>query len=72
MQRKQPDQSRIVENIPTHMIGYYKISRHYKWALEQVFMKHSFTSVIITEGKIELNKIQFILVLISILLSKMI
>ena len=52
--RKHPDHSDIATDergnmIPVHLRGYYKISRHYKWALEQVFMRHGFQSVIITE-----------------------
>ena len=36
------------------MQGYFKISRHYKWALEQVLMKHAFESVIITEDDLNI------------------
>ncbi len=50
---KQPDQSQIRENVAEHLLGYYKISRHYKWALDQVFMQQSFDSVIVTEGEIK-------------------
>ena len=32
-------------------LGYYKISRHYKWALSQVFDQLQFKYVIIVEGK---------------------
>ena len=51
---KQPDQSEITQNadgtgIPTHLQGYYKISRHYKWAMGQVFERFKFQSAIITE-----------------------
>lgn len=31
--------------------GYYKIARHYKWALNQVFRKLNHSAVIIVEGK---------------------
>ena len=34
------------------MHGYYKIARHYKFALDQMFMKYKFKSIIITEGKL--------------------
>lgn len=37
------------------MQGYYKISRHYKWALNQVFMKHGFESAIITEEDLNIG-----------------
>ena len=50
---QQPDLSEISVSdgvqILTHLRGYYKISRHYKWALNQIFMRHGFESVIITE-----------------------
>ncbi len=51
---KHPDQSDITRDqygkeIPPHLRGYFKIARHYKWALEQVFMEYAFQSVIITE-----------------------
>lgn len=32
------------------MEGYYKISRHYKWALEQVFDVYNYKLAIIIEG----------------------
>ncbi|THF94152.1 hypothetical protein TEA_006257 [Camellia sinensis var. sinensis] len=35
---------------PKEMIVYYKIARHYKWALDQLFYKHNFSRVIILEG----------------------
>lgn len=42
--------------IPAHMRGYFKISRHYKWALDQVFLhqSHSFDAVIITEDDLNI------------------
>lgn len=50
---KQPDQSDIAQDgnkpVAVHMRGYYKISRHYKFALDQAFLKFNFSSVIITE-----------------------
>ncbi|KAG6410966.1 hypothetical protein SASPL_129039 [Salvia splendens] len=39
---------------PGEMIAYYKIARHYKWALDQLFYKHKFSRVIILEGVYEL------------------
>jgi len=53
---EQPDQGDVAE-IPrnqAHMMGYYKISRHYKWALDQMFLKHKFESVIITEDDLNI------------------
>lgn len=35
---------------PGELIAYYKIARHYKWALDQLFHKHNFSRVIILEG----------------------
>lgn len=40
--------------MPPHLRGYFKIARHYKWALEQVFMKYGFESVIITEDDLNI------------------
>lgn len=39
---------------PGELIAYYKIARHYKWALDQLFYKHNFTKVIILEDDMEL------------------
>lgn len=51
---KQPDLSEIAVP-PQHkkFQGYYKISRHYRWALNQVFNTFSYTSVVIVEDDIE-------------------
>ena len=54
---KQPDLSEV-QNIPSNMKiyqGYYKISRHYKWALTQVFEHHGADSVIIVEDDIDIG-----------------
>ncbi|XP_071493786.1 alpha-1,3-mannosyl-glycoprotein 2-beta-N-acetylglucosaminyltransferase-like [Diadema antillarum] len=51
---QQPDLSPI--KLPTNQKkfeGYYKISRHYKWALDQMFLKHSFDAVIIVEDDLD-------------------
>ncbi|KAA0702197.1 Alpha-1,3-mannosyl-glycoprotein 2-beta-N-acetylglucosaminyltransferase [Triplophysa tibetana] len=51
---KQPDLSDI--GIPPQhkkFQGYYKISRHYRWALNQVFNKFAYTSVVIVEDDLE-------------------
>lgn len=48
-----------VPNVPGHMhqfMGYYKISRHYKWALTQVFLREEIDSVIILEDDIDIGK----------------
>ncbi|CAL5341380.1 unnamed protein product [Camellia sinensis] len=37
------------------MIVYYKIARHYKWALDQWFYKHNFSRVIILEDDMEIS-----------------
>ncbi|KAM4600752.1 alpha-1,3-mannosyl-glycoprotein 2-beta-N-acetylglucosaminyltransferase a [Polymixia lowei] len=51
---KQPDLSDISVR-PEHrkFQGYYKISRHYRWALNQVFKSLSHSSVVIVEDDIE-------------------
>lgn len=53
---KQPDLSDIVVP-PQHkkFQGYYKISRHYRWALNQVFNTFSYTSVVIVEDDLEVT-----------------
>ncbi|XP_028120018.1 alpha-1,3-mannosyl-glycoprotein 2-beta-N-acetylglucosaminyltransferase-like [Camellia sinensis] len=40
---------------PKEMIVYYKIARHYKWALDQLFYKHNFSRVIILEDDMEIS-----------------
>ncbi|PHU10768.1 Alpha-1,3-mannosyl-glycoprotein 2-beta-N-acetylglucosaminyltransferase [Capsicum chinense] len=39
---------------PGELIAYYKIARHYKWALDQLFHKHNFSRVIILEDDMEI------------------
>ncbi|KQK02182.1 alpha-1,3-mannosyl-glycoprotein 2-beta-N-acetylglucosaminyltransferase isoform X2 [Brachypodium distachyon] len=39
---------------PGEMTAYYKIAKHYKWALDQLFLKHSFGRVIILEDDMEI------------------
>lgn len=60
---KQPDLSDIAVP-PAHkkFKGYYKISRHYRWALNQVFKTLSHSSVVIVEDDLEVN-IMFICVI---------
>lgn len=51
---KQPDLSEI--SVPaghSKFQGYYKISRHYRWALNQVFNSFSYSAVIIVEDDLE-------------------
>lgn len=53
---KQPDLSDIAVP-PAHkkFQGYYKISRHYRWALNQVFKTLSHSSVVIVEDDLEVT-----------------
>ncbi|KAB1199294.1 Alpha-1,3-mannosyl-glycoprotein 2-beta-N-acetylglucosaminyltransferase [Morella rubra] len=39
---------------PGELIAYYKIARHYKWALDELFYKHNFSRVIILEDDMEI------------------
>lgn len=39
---------------PGELTAYYKIARHYKWALDQLFYKHNFSRVIILEDDMEI------------------
>lgn len=39
---------------PGELIAYYKIARHYKWALDELFYKHNFNRVIILEDDMEI------------------
>ncbi|KAL8228914.1 hypothetical protein R6Q57_013814 [Mikania cordata] len=43
------DHEPVITERPGELIAYYKIARHYKWALDQLFYKHSFNRVIILE-----------------------
>lgn len=48
---QQPDQSDIqVPPKEKKFKGYFKIARHYGWALNQMFFNFNFSSVIIVEG----------------------
>nr|XP_054751352.1 alpha-1,3-mannosyl-glycoprotein 2-beta-N-acetylglucosaminyltransferase-like [Lytechinus pictus] len=54
---RQPDLSPIA-NLPANQKkfeGYYKISRHYKWALDQMFIRNSFDAVIIVEDDLDVS-----------------
>ncbi|KAK6958556.1 alpha-1 3-mannosyl-glycoprotein 2-beta-N-acetylglucosaminyltransferase, partial [Biomphalaria glabrata] len=47
---KQPDLREIVLGTPQKkFLGYYKIARHYKWALNQIFVTFNYSAVIIVE-----------------------
>lgn len=51
---KQPDLSDISVPVAHRKFqGYYKISRHYHWALNQVFNTFSYSSVVIVEDDLE-------------------
>ncbi|XP_044507383.1 alpha-1,3-mannosyl-glycoprotein 2-beta-N-acetylglucosaminyltransferase-like [Mangifera indica] len=39
---------------PGELTAYYKIARHYKWALDELFYKHNFSRVIILEDDMEI------------------
>ncbi len=55
---KQPDLS-DVKDVPDnmgHFMGYYKISRHYKFALTQAFENKKIDSVIIIEDDLDIGK----------------
>ncbi|MED6172816.1 hypothetical protein PIB30_053465 [Stylosanthes scabra] len=39
---------------PGELTAYYKIARHYKWALDQLFYNHNFSRVIILEDDMEI------------------
>lgn len=49
------DKEKNGKAIPTHMRGYFKIARHYRFALEKVFMEFQFQSVIITEDDLRIS-----------------
>ncbi|PWZ45500.1 Alpha-1,3-mannosyl-glycoprotein 2-beta-N-acetylglucosaminyltransferase [Zea mays] len=39
---------------PGELTAYYKIAKHYKWALDNLFIKHNFARVIILEDDMEI------------------
>ncbi|XP_062212836.1 alpha-1,3-mannosyl-glycoprotein 2-beta-N-acetylglucosaminyltransferase-like [Phragmites australis] len=39
---------------PGELTAYYKIAKHYKWALDELFIKHNFVRVIILEDDMEI------------------
>ena len=52
---QQPNQSKIemATGHPEKYLGYYKICRHYKWALDYVVNELGYQTVIITEGTVD-------------------
>ncbi|CAE1303970.1 MGAT1 [Acanthosepion pharaonis] len=53
---KHPDLSDISLPWPqTKFQGYYKVARHYRWALNQVFRKLNFSAVIIVEDDLDIS-----------------
>ena len=53
---KQPDL--LAPDVPANMkrfTGYYKISRHFKWALGQMFDKMGYDSVLIVEDDLDIG-----------------
>ncbi|KDP36676.1 hypothetical protein JCGZ_07894 [Jatropha curcas] len=48
------DSQLVYPERPGELIAYYKIARHYKWALDQLFYKHNFSRVIILEDDMEI------------------
>ncbi|XP_021347461.1 alpha-1,3-mannosyl-glycoprotein 2-beta-N-acetylglucosaminyltransferase-like isoform X2 [Mizuhopecten yessoensis] len=52
---KHPNQSNFELNKKDKkFVGYYKIARHYKWALDQVFFKFNYSTVIIVEDDLDI------------------
>ncbi|PAA58671.1 hypothetical protein BOX15_Mlig005309g2 [Macrostomum lignano] len=52
---RQPDRKRIKTALrERHLIGYYKISRHFKWALDQVFLHLNYTAAIVVEDDLDI------------------
>ncbi|KAH7980365.1 hypothetical protein HPB49_015312 [Dermacentor silvarum] len=52
----QPDQKKLTEGITAvfNIEGYHRISRHYKWALTQVFNRLKHTAVIVLEDDLDI------------------
>ncbi|KAJ4715832.1 putative alpha-1,3-mannosyl-glycoprotein beta-1,2-N-acetylglucosaminyltransferase [Melia azedarach] len=48
------DFEKVYPERPGELIAYYKIARHYKWALDELFYKHNFSRVIILEDDMEI------------------
>ena len=56
---RQPDLSEVqgVPNNMRSMMGYYKISRHYKWAIGQVFDVMGYDTVIVVEDDLDVGEL---------------
>ncbi|XP_050398754.1 alpha-1,3-mannosyl-glycoprotein 2-beta-N-acetylglucosaminyltransferase [Patella vulgata] len=53
---QQPDLREISLPWPQRkFVGYYKIARHYKWALNQVFLVYNYSAVIIVEDDLDIS-----------------
>ena len=53
---EQPDQSDYpLTGKEKKFKGYYKISRHYKWALNQMFNKFNYDTIIIVEDDLDIS-----------------
>ncbi|GMY05271.1 alpha-1,3-mannosyl-glycoprotein 2-beta-N-acetylglucosaminyltransferase isoform X1 [Fagus crenata] len=48
------DYEKVQTERPGELVAYYKIARHYKWALDELFYKHNFSRVIILEDDMEI------------------
>ncbi|XP_074284806.1 alpha-1,3-mannosyl-glycoprotein 2-beta-N-acetylglucosaminyltransferase [Silene latifolia] len=48
------DHEAIHTERPGELIAYYKIARHYKWALDELFYKRNFSKVVILEDDMEI------------------
>ncbi|XP_069103331.1 alpha-1,3-mannosyl-glycoprotein 2-beta-N-acetylglucosaminyltransferase-like [Argopecten irradians] len=53
---KHPNQTDIPLNKKDKkFLGYYKIARHYKWALDQIFLKFNYSTAIIVEDDLDIS-----------------
>lgn len=52
----QPDQTKLTEGMAAvyNIEGYHRISRHYRWALSQVFDRMKYTAVIVVEDDLDI------------------
>ncbi|XP_062177872.1 alpha-1,3-mannosyl-glycoprotein 2-beta-N-acetylglucosaminyltransferase [Alnus glutinosa] len=48
------DNEPVQTETPGELVAYYKIARHYKWALDELFYKRNFSRVIILEDDMEI------------------
>ncbi len=62
---RQPDQSEF--KLPPKMkkfLGYYKIARHYGWALNQTFFNFNYKYAIVTEGNYSSNNFEYQIIIL--------